>query len=169
VRLVGMTADDVQGMFKTRIDSRGDVYMLPQDVIDETIKAFSVSATAGSGYSSLGAPSGRYFAPANGPDCIEVAPGFGDCGTGNLVVAGPVFRQFDIAVSKRVALFGRSNLEFRVEALNAFNHHNFDPANYVSTNPVGGIGGTNLTNYELDGLLGTNTSRLIQFIGRFNF
>jgi hypothetical protein len=171
VRLVGMTADDVWDMYKVRIDSRGDVYTLPEDVIGETIKAFDVSATSPTGYGSLGAPSGRYFAPANGPDCIEIDDGadFGDCGTGNLVVAGPRFQQFDIAVSKRVALFGRTNFEFRIEALNAFNHHNFDPANYVSTNPVGGIGGTNLTNYELDGLLGTNTSRLIQFIARFNF
>jgi hypothetical protein len=171
VRLVGMTTDDVWDMYKVRIDSRGDVYMLPEDVIEETIKAFSVSATSPTGYSSLGAPSGRYFAPANGPDCVEVDDGadFGDCGTGALVIAGPTFKQFDIAVSKRVALFGRSNFEFRVEALNAFNHHNFDPANYVSTNPVGGVGGTNRTNYELDGLLGTNTSRLVQFIVRFNF
>ena len=161
VRLVGMTADDVRKMFKTRIDARGDVYMLPQDVIDETIKAFSVSATSPTGYGSLGAPSGRYFAPANGPDCIEIAPGFGDCGTGDLVVTGPTFQQFDIAMSKRVALFGRSNFEFRIEALNAFNHHNFSP--------VGGIGGDELTDYETTGLLGTNTSRLVQFIVRFNF
>jgi hypothetical protein len=163
VRLVGMTADDVRKMFKTRIDARGDVYLLPQDVIDETIKAFSVLATSPTGYGSLGAPSGRYFAPANGPDCLEIDPGgdFGDCGTGNLVVTGPTFKQFDIAVSKRVALFGRSNFEFRIEALNAFNHHNFDP--------VGGIGETDLTDYETTGLLGTNTSRLVQFIARFNF
>jgi hypothetical protein len=158
-------------MYKVRIDSRGDVYTLPEDVIGETIKAFDVSAASPTGYGSQGAPSGRYFAPANGPDCIEIDDGadFGDCGTGDLVVAGPRFQQFDIAMSKRVALFGRTNFEFRIEALNAFNNHNFDPANYVSNNPVGGVGGTNLTNYELDGLLGTQTSRLIQFIARFNF
>ncbi len=168
-RLVGMTGDDVQKMFKPRIDENGRVYMFPADVVTETIKAFSVSATSPTGYGASGAPSGRYFAPANGPDCIEVAPGFGDCGTGNLVVAGPLFQQWDLAVSKRVRVFGRTNAEFRVEALNVFNHHNFDPSNFRSTNPVGGIGGINLTNYELDGLLGTHASRLIQFIGRFNF
>ena len=54
--------------------------MLPQDIIDNTVKAFSVSATSATGYGAQGAPSGRYFAPANGPDCIEVAAGFGDCG-----------------------------------------------------------------------------------------
>lgn len=95
--------------------------------------------------------------------CIEIDPGadFGDCGTGNLVVTGPLFQQYDIAVSKRVKVVGRTNLEFRIEALNAFNHHNFSP--------VGGIGGTNLNNYEVTGLLGTQNARLIQFIGRFNF
>lgn len=161
VRLVGMSADDVQDMFKLRIDDKGDVYMFPQAVIDETIKAFSTSATSATGYGSLGAPSGRYFAPANGPDCIEVAPGFGDCGVGDLVVTGPMFRQFDVAVSKRITLFGRTNLEFRAEALNAFNQVNY--------NPVSGVGGTNLTNYETGGLLGTDTSRVLQLIGRFNF
>ena len=59
-------------MFKLRFDDAGkQVYMLPQDVIDNTILAFSVSATSASGYAGA-APTGRYFAPANGPDCIEV-------------------------------------------------------------------------------------------------
>ena len=161
VRLVGMTKDDVQKMFKLRIDANGDVYMWPQAVIDETIKAFSTSATSATGYGSLGAPSGRYFAPANGPDCIEVAGGFGDCGVGTIVLTGPLFKEFDLAVSKRVALFGDTNLELRAEALNVFNHVNFIPIN--------GVGGTNLNNYEVGGLNGTNTSRVLQLIGRINF
>jgi hypothetical protein len=170
-RLIGMTAEDVRKMYQVRIDENGDVYMFPQDVIEETIKAFSTSATSATGYGGSGAPSGRYFAPANGPDCIEVAPtnitnnsatqGFGDCGVGSLVVTGPLFQQYDLAISKRVRLFGRSNAEFRIEALNVLNHHNFSP--------VGGISGTNLTNYEVGDLLGTNTSRLVQLIARFNF
>jgi hypothetical protein len=166
VRLVGMTAEDVQKMVKLRIDSQGDVYMWPQDVIDETIKAFSTSATSETGYGSLGPPSGRYFAPANGPDCIEIAQddlttGYGDCGVGNLVVAGPMFKQFDLAVSKRIALFGRSNLEFRAEALNVFNNVNFDPGFDV--------GDTDLSDYETGGLLGQNGARTIQLIGRINW
>ena len=43
--------DDVQKMYKLRFDDAAKyVYMLPQDVIDETIKAFSVSATSATGY-----------------------------------------------------------------------------------------------------------------------
>ena len=70
-------------MFKLRFDDAGKpIYMLPQDIIDNTVKAFSVSATSPTGYGDQGAPTGRYFAPANGPDCIELdATGYGDCGT----------------------------------------------------------------------------------------
>jgi hypothetical protein len=163
VRLVGMTEDDVFDLYKLRIDHAGQkVWMLPEDVIDNTIKAFSVSATSPTGYSSLGAPSGRYFAPANGPDCIEVDPDgdYGECGVRELVVTGPMFQQHDISVAKRVNLFGRSNVEFRLEMLNAFNQHNF--------NPVGGIG-DDIEDYEVTGLLGTNTSRVIQLVTRINW
>ena len=82
VRIFGMSADEVQDIYKLRYDDANKfVYLLPQDVIDETIKAFAVSATSASGYGTGGAPSGRYFGPANGPDCIEVANNVGDCGT----------------------------------------------------------------------------------------
>jgi hypothetical protein len=163
VRLVGMTADDVFDMYKLRIDHGGQkVWMLPEEVIDNTIKAFSVSATSPTGYSSLGAPSGRYFAPANGPDCIEPDPegDFGDCGVRQLVVTGPMFQQHDISIGKRVNIVGRTNFEFRLEMLNAFNQHNFEPE--------GGIG-NDIADYEVTGLLGTNTSRVIQFVTRINW
>jgi hypothetical protein len=163
VRLVGMTPDQAQEMFKLRIDANGDVYMWPQAVIDETIKAFSTSATSATGYGASGPPSGQYFAPANGPDCVETTPfgGFGECGVGDLVLTGPLFREFDLAVSKRIALFGSANLELRAEALNVFNQVNFAP--------VSGVGGTNRTNYEVGGLSGTNGARVLQLIGRINF
>ncbi len=122
VRMVGMTADDLQGMFKLRFDDAGKkVWMLPQDVIDNTIRAFSVSATSASGYGAGGPPTGRYLAPANGPDCIEIDNGadYGDCGTRSLVVTGPMFQMHDFSVAKRVTVVGRTNLEFRFEMLNA--------------------------------------------------
>ena len=160
-RLNGMSAKEAQKLFKVRIADNGDVFMWPQDVIDETIKAHSTSATSATGYGSLGAPSGRYFSPANGPDCIEVAPGFGDCGIGTLTLTGPLFRQFDVSLSKRILLAGHANVEFRVDALNAFNHHNY--------NPTSGVGGTTLTNYETNGLIGTDVARVLQFVARISF
>jgi carboxypeptidase family protein/TonB-dependent receptor-like protein len=163
VRLVGMSRSDVENMFKLRFDNAGHtVWMLPEDVIDNTIKAFSVSATSPTGYSTQGVPTGRYFAPANGPDCIEVDNGadYGECGTRSLVVTGPTFQQHDIRISKRTPIVGTVNVEFAAELLNAFNHPNFVP--------VGGIG-NDIANYEVTGLTGTNTARVIQFVTRINW
>jgi hypothetical protein len=136
--------------------------MWPQSVIDETVKAFSVSATSPTGYGALGAPSGRYFAPANGPDCIEVDNGadYGDCGVRSLVVTGPMFQQHDISIAKRVALIGRANFEFRLEMLNAFNQHNFAPVSGIGNDPA---------DYEVTGLTGTNAARVIQLVSRINW
>jgi hypothetical protein len=162
VRLVGMSTDDVARMFKVRKDASNKVYMLPEDVINETLKAFSVSATSPTGYGTLGPPSGRYFAPANGPDCIEpdVNAGYGSCGVGSLVVPGPMFQQYDISIAKRVEIVGRHNVEFRFEALNLFNNVNFVP--------VGGIG-NQLAAYEVTSLTGTNVARAVQLVFRYNW
>ena len=74
VRLVGMTNEEFSDEFKLRFDDAGRVvYNLPQDIIDNSVKAHAVSATTLSGYGDLGPPTGRYLAPANGPDCIEIA------------------------------------------------------------------------------------------------
>ena len=162
VRLVGMTEQDVQDLFKLRIDDNGRVWMFPQAVIDETVKAFSTSATSATGYGSLGAPTGRYFAPANGPDCIEDDPGagYGKCGTGTLVVTGPTFHNYDLSIVKRIPIVGRVVGEFRVEALNVFNSVNFAP--------VGGLG-NDPDDYEVTGLTGTNVARVVQLVTRISW
>jgi hypothetical protein len=160
VRLVGMTKADVTNMFKLRFDDANRVvYMLPQDVIDETVKAFSVSPTSASGYGAQGAPSGRYFAPANGPDCIEIANAKGDCGTGNLVVSGPRQVRFDISATKRTRVVGRVTAEIRAEMINAFNHPWF--------NTVGGLG-NDPDDYRVTGV-GENSSRIVQIVSRVSW
>ncbi len=58
---------------------------------------------------------------------------------------------------KVVPIVGRVRAEFRVEMLNAFNF-----VNYV---PVTGLGSTR-GNYEVGGLTGTNTSRIMQLVTR---
>jgi hypothetical protein len=127
-RLVGMTEDELQDMFKLRFDHAGRVvYMLPQDVIDNTVKAFSADATALNGYSDLGPPEGRYFAPENGPDCIAITEDFGECGPTQITVTGPTLFRFDLSAVKRLAIKGRLNFEFRAEFLNAFNSPQFTP------------------------------------------
>ena len=128
VRLVGMTADELEGMFELRFDHDGQVvYNLPEEVIENTVRAWNVSATSPTGYSSRGVPSGQYIAPPNGPDCIEVAEGFGDCGIRSVVVTGPSLFRFDLSAVKRVPIKGRLNAEFRAELLNAFNTPWFSP------------------------------------------
>jgi hypothetical protein len=134
VRMVGFDIDELRDMYKLRIDENQRVSMLPQAVIDETIKAFSVNATSATGYGSLGAPSGKYFAPANGPDCIETAGNFGDCGARTVVVRGEMFKNVDISVAKIVPIKGRVRGEFRFEVLNLFNAINFTPVASTSTN-----------------------------------
>jgi hypothetical protein len=168
VRVVGMTTKDVEEMFKLRFDDAGrKVWVLPQDVIDQTMNAFNVSATSATGYAGA-APSGRYFAPANGPDCIEVDNGanYGACASRSLIVTGPMFRQFDLRISKRTRLAGRADFEVGANMLNVFNQANFVPV---------GIGagtatfGSNIANYEVTALTGTNTARLIEIIARVNW
>ena len=88
----------------------GQLFILPDDIIENTVKAFNVSATSANGYGALGAPTGRYLAPANGPDCIETAPGYGDCGVRSLIVNGPRLVRFDIGAGKKFRIHGRRHV-----------------------------------------------------------
>jgi len=123
VRLVGMTIDELQRSIQYRIDQTttpARVYNLPQDIIDNTVRAFSVNAA---GYTA-GAPTGRYLAPANGLDCIQVLRG--DCAPKDLFVVAPVFSRFDFAARKRIGLGRTTNLTVQVDVLNLFNAINFN-------------------------------------------
>jgi hypothetical protein len=184
VRLVGMTVGELQDSVKLRVDSRGQLFYLPQDIIDNTVKAFAVSATSANGYGSQGAPTGRYIAPANGPDCIETVPGGGDCGLRSVIVNAPGFVRFDLSFGKRVQIHGNTAFEFRGEMLNAFNRPYFSPAstagvplgmtNTLST--AGGAGirapivnsfaGTSSDSFRITDLLGDNQSRIVQLVFR---
>ncbi len=158
IRLVGMSEREFMDLFKLRIDAGQRVWMLPQDVIDESVKAFSVSATSPDGYSSLGAPSGRYIAPANGPDCIESISGYGNCGLRTLVVTGPVRSRFDFTLSKQVPIKGKVNFEFQAQILNVFNKVNFTPVTGTGSDP---------DDYEVTGL--ADVGREMQLVFRINF
>lgn len=159
VRVIGMTNEDVQRMFKLRVESDTIIYAWPQDVIDETIKAYQTSATSATGYGALGPPTGRYFAPANGPDCIEsVAGGYGDCGVRSLVVTGPPVLNFDLSVRKRVRVTGRVTYELSLDVFNVFRRITFVPA--------AGIGNTTLAGWQA-GL--PSSARTMQIGTRFTW
>ncbi len=163
VRVVNMSEKEVQELFRLRklapANNNQIIYAWPQDIIDETIKAYSLVATSPTGYGPLGPPSGRYFAPANGPDCIEtIANGYGDCGVRSLVVTGPLVLNADLSLRKRVRLAGKMSFELLIDAYNVFNR--------VTFVPTVGIGSTTLAGYQA-GLPGS--SRTMQIGMRFTW
>jgi hypothetical protein len=194
VRLVGMSLDEFRDALNLRVAANGQLFLLPDDIIQNTVRAFNVSATTANGYSALGAPTGRYLAPANGPDCIETSPGYGDCGVRSLIVNAPRLVRFDLSAVKRVRLQGSTAFEFRVEMLNALNKPYFNPAsaagvplgfsrtNFTGNGPIVSNGtptaggATNATGnsqaanspdgFRLTGLLGDNQARIIQLVFR---
>jgi hypothetical protein len=128
VRLVGMTASDLQKMYKhyrrPNEDGIETVWMLPEDVILNTRRAYSVDASSVTGYGDLGAPEGRYIAPANSESCLQRKSG--DCAPRTLLIRAPWFTRFDVGVAKRFDLRGASNIEVRFDVLNLFDNINFN-------------------------------------------
>jgi hypothetical protein len=186
VRLVGMDQHDLQKAIKVQQGPGGQVFILPDDIVQNTVKAFAVSATSATGYGSLGAPTGRYLAPANGPDCIETSPGYGDCGVRSLNVNGPKLVRFDLSIVKKIRIHGNVTFDFRGELLNAFNQPYFNPASaagvplgfthtYNGNNgPIANNGTVQANptaagspdNFRLTTLLGDNQARIIQLVWR---
>jgi Carboxypeptidase regulatory-like domain/TonB dependent receptor/TonB-dependent Receptor Plug Domain len=146
VRLVGMSENDLQDMYKfyekpnpaTGID---EVWMLPEDVILNTRRAFSTSNITTTGYStSLGVPEGRYIAPANSADCLQVRNG--DCAPRNVMMLAPWFKRFDVGAAKRFGTGGSTNIEVRFDMLNVFDTPNFTPVGGAGTNTAAGTAAT---------------------------
>ncbi len=165
VRLIGMTRKDLQNAYKLRFDDANKkIFVLPQDIIDNTIKAFSTSASSLTGYGSGGAPTGRYVAPSDAPGCYTIK---GDeCAPVQTIITGPMFTRFDLSMLKRVKFNERANFEFRAELLNALNNINFNGVTCASNSATCG----QVTSSYRDV---NNTQdpggRLIQFVVRINF
>jgi hypothetical protein len=146
VQLVGMSIDELQSAYKfyrkensaTGID---EISMLPDDIILNTRRAFSTSNATLNGYStSLGAPEGRYIAPANSAACIQVRAG--DCAPRSVLLLAPWFKRFDFGVAKKVGVGGSKNVEVRFDLLNIFDNPNFNPVGGVGTNTAAGTAAT---------------------------
>jgi len=130
-RLVGMTERDLQKMFKfyrrTGADGVERIYMFPEDVIANSILAiYTSSATSVTGYAGA-SPTGRYLAPASGPDCVQYLAG--QCpGTGvTRIITGPKFWKVDVSIVKRIAVYKNLRLEARMDLFNLFDTINFIP------------------------------------------
>ncbi len=155
IRIVGMSDAEVRKAFRLRRVGPNEIYMWPEDIIDNTIKAYSRDLT---GY-TLGEPTGRYFAPANGIDCMEtISNGYGDCGLRSFVIQAPIFRTMDLNIVKMIPLAGRRSLEIRIDALNVFDTVNFTP--------VTGIGSTVQSGYQITG---ATSGRVVQLVTRVNW
>jgi hypothetical protein len=158
-----MTRKDLQKAQKIRFDDANRiVYFLPQDIIDNTIRAFSVSATSANGYGALGVPSGRYIAPANSATCIETFDG--DCGGSAHVIYGPRFTLVDLSVAKKTRISEKVEFEIRAEMFNAFNLQNFNAA--FPNNPATSA---NLSSPTLGQVTSADAARVVQIVGRINF
>jgi len=123
-------------MFKIykRKDAQGveRVYMLPEDVIQQSIIAlYGASATSPTGWAGP-APSGRYIARPDSPECVQAYPG--QCAPLHHFVRGPWSASFDIAFVKRFLLGKGMRVEARMEIYNVFDAIGFAP--------VAGLGST---------------------------
>ena len=89
------------------------------------------STTSATGYSGLGAPEGRYFAPANSADASNSAPATAPPRT--ILVRQPFFTRFDIGLTKRFPIKNQVNFELRFDVLNVFDNINFVPHSVAAT------------------------------------
>jgi hypothetical protein len=148
-KLFGMTQDDLQKAFKIRTvrgeDGAITVFSFPQDIIDNTRRAFNTDPTSPTGYGGDGPPTGRYIAPASDPSCIAIYAG--DCGAPRqILLLGPMFSRWDMRVNKRFPFGQKAAFELSIEMLNVFDNINF---NHAAT-PGGGNGTFQVTSAYTD-------------------
>jgi hypothetical protein len=174
VQLVGMTKKELQNEIKVRKGPNVVTY-LPDDIILNTQRAFDISVTSPTGYGTTfgGAPEGRFIAPAGYGNCIQRFTG--ECGFTNLILYGPDFFKFDVAVSKKFFIDERRNVELRATFLDAFNQPSFRVGGWVSDVVGVGVGGPTFgqlgSGSAYQDLTGTNNpgGRIVDFILRINF
>jgi len=152
-RLVGMTEDEFQKMFKFyhRVDSSGKerIYMLPEDVINNSIIAiYGYSASSPTGLT--GTPTGRYLAPASGFDCVQYLGGMCPGTSLARIITGPGYAKFDMSFVKRIAVWGNSRIEARMDLYNITNAINFIPLAPTSITSTAGMGAA-VTNWQVTG------------------
>jgi hypothetical protein len=128
VRIVGMSYDEAQELFKKALFETNPVtgvmtvYNMPEEVRINTQRAFSTDPRQPTYYAPGTEPTGRYFAPAVGPDCFGLTPG--DCAP-DLYFDTPWYSEWDMKFVKRFPFGRKASVDFSVEIFNAFNNSNF--------------------------------------------
>ena len=173
VQLVNMTRGQLQHMVEIH-KNPSTVTWLPDDVITNTIRAFSVSPTTASGYAGTPPDMTKPFiAPAGFGNCQGRFNG--ECGNSNIIIFGPRFTRIDMSLVKKLTFSESKNLEFRVEALNVINNQNFKVGSFA--NDVTSLAGTfasptfgqTTVAYQDVSTTTDPGGRLLQFVLRFNF
>jgi hypothetical protein len=164
VVLHNITASQLQSQMALNFTSQinasgtavGTAYYLPQALIQNTLAAAGISGTFN--------PSAPYIGQCNsaGQVCDQV------------FLWGPWLSKWDVSLVKRTQIKERLNFEFRVQALNVFNHPNI-------LSPVGNATGGNInttinssfgqTAQAFRDLNNTNDpgARSLEFVARLNF
>jgi hypothetical protein len=157
VVLVGMNAKGLQDLVRIRKDpeaaNRGTVFWLPEDVIENTLRAFGLRP---------GTPTGRYIAPPGTP---------GEFGS-HIFLYQPSFFRADLSAIKKTRITETVNVEFRAEFLNAFNNINFlinSPASDAAAQGIGLTFGQTSQAYQDSSTTNDPGGRLLQFVIRINF
>ena len=125
---VGMSHDEVQDLFKELVVETNPttgvvtLWNMPEDVRLNTIRAFNTDPTSPTYYPAGEEPTGRYFAPAVGPNCFGLTPE--DCAP-DLYFDTPWFSEWDFKFVKRFPFGRKASIDFNVEVFNAFNNSNF--------------------------------------------
>jgi hypothetical protein len=143
----------------TNSQGQGIVSYLPQPLIDNTLAAFELG---GKTLANLD-PNAPYIGPANVPGQLGQA----------IFLYGPMQQKWDFSLVKKTKIGERSNIEFRAQALNAFNLTNFllfVPGSGITPTMTIGSGFGQTTGAYRD-LSNTNDpgGRIIEFALRFNF
>jgi hypothetical protein len=134
----------------------GTAYYLPQSLVQNTLAAFAISGTLD--------PAAPYIGPCNtaGQVCNQV------------FLWGPGLSKWDVSLVKRTSIKERLNFEFRVQALNVFNHPNIMVPGGAATGgnittAVGSSFGQTTTAFR--DLNNTNDpgARSLEFVARLNF
>jgi hypothetical protein len=167
IMLFNINAKQLQEMMDIRKETvctgsrcQGVVYYLPQDFINNTLAAFEVG--------------GKTLADLN-PNAPYLGPPTEAGKLGNRIfLYGPWQTRFDLNLLKRTRVSERTDFEFRVQLLNAFNRPNFTiqgTGTDVGSTGIGATFGQTTSAYRDISVSGTNDpgGRLIEFQLRLNF
>src|ERR1700676_2071712 len=150
---VGGNSDNTNGIGPYTLANLPDCHG-PVKILNQTVLA----AGGTPGYIQYIDPSPSNVSPA-------AANTFGTCGVGN--VRGPRYVNFDLSLHKGILFTESTKLEFRFEALNAFNH----PVWTFLGGPAGGSfdPGTSGSNVNFGRISGSQGARILQLALKFSF